>query len=35
MPDRHQIWHTDKEYEYDVAVWLPYFLDFVWRFYEK
>ena len=27
MPDRHQMWHTDREYEYDGAVWLPYFLD--------
>ena len=25
--DRHQLWHTDREYEYDGAVWLPYFLD--------
>ena len=26
--DRHQIWHTDREYEWDGAVWLPYVLDF-------
>ena len=29
MPDHHQNWHTDRKYEYDGAVWLPYFLDFV------
>ena len=28
MPDRHQIGHTDREYEYDGAVWLPYFKIF-------
>ena len=30
--DRHQIWHTDREYEYDGAVWLPYLLDFIDNF---
>ena len=32
--DRHQIWHTNREYEYDGAVWLQYFLDLYWQFYE-
>ena len=22
-PDSHQIWHTNRAYEYDGAVWLP------------
>ena len=35
MRDRHQIWLTDREYELDGAVWLPYFEDFVRRLYEK
>ena len=27
MPDRHQIWHIDREYESNGDVWLPNILD--------